>query len=424
MNRTDHTNPARRPDLDRRTAVLLVKVGKYPLAHGPVGVVRSLGRAGVPVYAMVEDRLTPTAVSRYLTRAFVRPTTGRESPEELLSVVRDVGRAIGRRCIALPTDDEAAVLLAEHADELAPHFALPPVPAGLPRRLANKGALHAICREHGIPAPVTAAPRDHDELLAAARTCGYPMVLKNLEPFTRLSRPVVTHSTIVHDEQELLAACPPNGRLSVLAQEYLVQERSEDWITHLCCGPGGEPLAVFTGHKLRSYPPTGGFTTRAVSLPNPELAELAVRLCRALRYSGIADLDWRLDLRDGKYKLLDFNPRTGAQFRLFETAEGVDVVRALHLSLTGRPVPHGPQLPRFFGVGQLDVLSAAATFWRDRRPLPDLKPRRTTERAWLCRDDPAPAAVMAVRFGGQATQRVAGYAGHRMAKGLAPGGST
>ncbi|WP_395293382.1 ATP-grasp domain-containing protein [Kitasatospora hibisci] len=422
MNRADHTGPTRL-DLDRGTAVLLVKVGRYPLAHGPVGAVRSLGRAGVPVYAMVEDRLTPTALSRYLTRAFVRPTTGRERADRLLAVVREVGREIGGRCIALPTDDEAAVLLAEHADELSPYFVLPPVPAGLPRRLANKGAMHAICEEHGVPAPVTVAPGDHGELLAAAKTCGYPMVLKNLEPFTRLSRPVVQHSTIVRDEQELLAACPPNGRLSVLAQEYLAPERSEDWITHLCCGPGGEPLAVFTGQKLRSYPPSGGFTTRAVSLPNPELAGLAVRLCRALGYSGIADLDWRLDLRDGRYKLLDFNPRTGAQFRLFETADGVDVVRALHLSLTGRPVPRGPQLHRFFGVGQLDVLSAAVTYWQDRRPLPDLKPRRSTERAWLCRDDPAPAAVMALRFGGQGTRRVAGYAGQRMTKGLALGGS-
>ncbi|WP_405364972.1 ATP-grasp domain-containing protein [Kitasatospora sp. NBC_00039] len=423
MNRDDHTNPARL-DLDRDTAVLLVKVGRYPLAHGPVGVVRSLGRAGVAVHAMVEDRLTPTALSRYLTRAFVRPTNGCESTGQLLSAVRGVGRAIGRRCIALPTDDEAAVLLAEHAEELAPYFVLPPVPAGLPRRLANKAAMHAICEEHGIPAPVTVAPGDHDELLKAAWTCGYPLVLKNLEPFTRLSRPVVPNTTIVHDERELLASCPPEGRFSVLAQEYLPPERSEDWITHLCCGPGGEPLAVFTGRKLRSYPPAGGFTTRAVALPNPELAELATGLCRAIGYGGIADLDWRLDLRDGRYKLLDFNPRTGAQFRLFETENGLDVVRALHLSLTGRPVPPGPQLNRFYGVGQLDVLSAAVTVWRERRPLPDLRPRRSTERAWLCGDDLAPAAAMAVRFGGQGTRRVADYVWHGIAGRLTPGGST
>ena len=71
--------------------------------------------------------------------------------------------------------------------------------------------------------------------------------------------------------------------------------------------------------------------------------ESAARFCRAIGFSGIADLDWRLDRRDGRYKLLDFNPRVGAQFRLFETDAGIDVVRALHLDLTGRPVPAGAQ---------------------------------------------------------------------------------
>ncbi|MQS15211.1 ATP-grasp domain-containing protein [Streptomyces kaniharaensis] len=413
-------------DLDRRTPVLLVKVGRYPLAHGPVGVVRSFGRVGVPVFAIVEDPLTPTAFSRYLARAYIRPTTGCERVEQMVAIVREIGREIGwqngRRCVALPTDDEAAVLLAEHAEELTPYFLLPPMPGALPRRLANKGTLYAMCEEHGVAAPRTVIPSEPDGLLEAARLCGYPLVLKNLEAFTRLSRPAVRHTTLIHDERELLTRCPPSGQLSVLAQEYLPEEYSEHWITHLCCGPEGEPLAVFTGRKLRSYPPTGGFTTRAVSLPNPELAELVAGFCRKVGYSGIADLDWRLDLRDGRYKLLDFNPRTGAQFRLFETVDGVDVVRALHLSLTGRPVPQGPQLSRYYGVGQLDVVSAAVAVCRQRRPLPDLVPRRSTERAWLCRDDVAPAAAMVVRFSGQATRWVAQKAWNRMTTRSTPGG--
>jgi len=416
------------PELDRQVPVLLVKVGRYPLAHGPVGAVRSLGRLGVPVYAMVEDRFTPTAVSRYLTRALVRPTSGCEPAGRLVAGVLDAGReaaeTAGRRCVALPTDDEAAVLLAEHAPQFAPYLRLPPVPAPLPRRLADKGAMHAICRTHGVPAPLTAAAHDHEQLVRAAERCGYPVVLKNLAPFSRLSRPVVGHATVVRDEQELLACCPPNGALSVLVQEYLADESSEHWITHLCCGPQGDPLAVFTGRKLRSYPPSGGFTTRAVSVPNPELAELAAGMCRRIGYSGVADLDWRLDLRDGRYKLLDFNPRTGAQFRLFETVQGVDVVRALHLSLTGRPVPAGPQLNRFYGVGQLDVLSAAVELRHRHRPPPDLWPRRSTERAWLSPDDLVPAAVLAARFAGQATRRVAGRIPLPAAVRSAPGGST
>src|SRR5262249_30275198 len=92
-------------------------------------------------------------------------------------------------------------------------------------------------------------------------------------------------------------------------------------------------------------------------IPNPEVAALAERFCEEIGFRGIADLDWRLDLRDGRYKLVDFNPRVGNQFRLFETEAGIDVVRAMHLDLTGRPVPPGGQpvprraTPRDGGVG-------------------------------------------------------------------------
>ncbi|MFI6445779.1 ATP-grasp domain-containing protein [Kitasatospora sp. NPDC050543] len=408
-----------RPELDREVPVLLVKVGHYPQSHSAVGAVRTFGRVGVPVYAMVEDRLTPTAVSRYLTGAFIRPSTGRESPEQLVAGMMALGREIGRPTVAVSTDDESAVLLAEHAGELSKHFLLPPVPAGLPRRLANKGELHSICRSAGTPTPRSCAPADRAALIAAARRWGYPVVLKNLEPFTRLSRPVVGHTTVVQDEAELLAACAladcdGEAGPSVLAQEYLPGEQAEDWFTHLCCGPGGEPRTLFTGLKLRSWPPEQGVTTRARALPNPELAALTADLCRSIGYSGVADLDWRLDLRDGRYKLVDFNPRTGAQFRLFETEDGVDVLRALHLSLTGRPVPQGAQLSRSFAVGQLDLMSTAVTAWRERRPPRDLRPRRGTERAWLCRDDLGPAVAEAARFGGRVLlHAVSSVAGRR-----------
>jgi predicted ATP-grasp superfamily ATP-dependent carboligase len=394
------------PELDREVPALLVKVGHYPDAYGATGAARSLGRAGVPVHAMVEDRLTPTALSRYVRRAFVRPSTGREPVERLVDGLLEVGRAIGRPTVPVPTDDEAAVLLAEHRAELSRWFLVPPVPADLPRRLADKGGLSELCRAQGVATPRVCTPADRAELLDTARAWGYPVVLKNLAPFTRLDRPAVGSTTIVADEARLAACVPSDGPLSVLLQEYLPQTDAEDWIAHLCCGPGGTPLLVFTGVKDRSWPPETGVTTRGRARSNPRLAALTADFCRSIGYCGTADLDWRLDHRDGRYNLLDFNPRNGAQFRLFETADGVDVVRALHLSLTGRPVPPGPPVPRSFRVGRLDLLSAATTAWRERTRPWGLWPDGPTERAWVCRDDPAPAVMAALRFGVPAPYRL------------------
>ncbi|GAA4872666.1 ATP-grasp domain-containing protein [Kitasatospora terrestris] len=404
-----------RIDLDRDVPVLLVRVGHYPQHHGVVGAIRSLGRLGVPVYAMVENRWTPAARSRYLTAGFVAPCSGLEPTRQLVDTVMGLGRAVGRRAVALPTDDEAAVLLAENAQELAEHFLLPSVPSGLPRRLADKAGLYEICTATGTPTPRAAAPPDLDAVRATALAWGYPLILKNLAPYTRLRSPVVGHSTVVRDEAELVSFCAPGAGAngdgpSVLLQEYLPPEHSQDWCAHLVCGPGGEPLTVFTGRKVRSWPPDAGVTARGSAESSPELARLAAELCRRIGYAGAADMDWRYDGRDGRYKLVDFNPRTGAQFRMFETVDGVDVVRALHLSLTGRPVPDGPQRERQFASALLDVPSALVQAWNERRVPPSVGPRRSTERAWLCRDDPLPGLVELGWYSGTVADKAVGAA--------------
>jgi predicted ATP-grasp superfamily ATP-dependent carboligase len=391
----------------KNVPVLLVKVGRYPHDYGGLGVVRTLGRMGVPVYAMVEDRFTPVATSRYLTGRFVRTSSGLEDPAHLVELLLDLGRSIGRPAIAVPTDDEAAVLLAEHADELTACFLLPRVSPGLPRRLASKDTLHELCRRNGVPTPRIAVPANVQELLAAGRSLGYPVVIKNREPFARLRAPAAGTSTVISNEVELRERFPSEPLPSLLLQEYVPREEAEDWITHLYCGAGGEAQVVFTGLKLRSWPPYAGFTTRADARPNPRLARQATEFCRTIKYGGIADLDWRFDRRDGQYKLLDFNPRRGAQFRLFETVGGVDVVRALYLDLTGRPVPRERQnYARQFAAGHLDLPSAVISGFRERRLPSRTAPNGTVERAWLSIDDPTPSVVEAARF----TEAVAGRA--------------
>jgi len=139
----------------------------------------------------------------------------------------------------------------------------------------------------------------------------------------------------------------------------------------------------------------------AVALPvdNPPLRELAVGFCRAIGFRGIADMDWRLDLRDGRHKLLDFNPRAGAQFRMFDTRDGVDVVRALHLDLTGRELPLAPQVDeRRFVVGNL-ALPAWFGYRNAHTTVERYEHRRAggIERAWLAVDDPVPGVITAVR---------------------------
>jgi predicted ATP-grasp superfamily ATP-dependent carboligase len=388
---------------------LLLKLGSYPVHHGSVGAVRTLGRLGVPVYAIVEDRLTPTALSRYVRRPLVWPTTGAERATELVAGVLAIAEQLGARAVVIPTDDEAALLVSEHRDRLAGEFMLPAVPSSLPRRLATKSSLAELCNQHGVPTPACAAPATIAELQDVAAQIGFPVVLKNDAPWLRLANPAVSSSTLVEHPDDLARlAATWSAMPSVLVQEYIPRQHAQDWITHAYVGEQPASVVAFTGIKRRSWPPGAGVTAVAESVRNEHLATKSVDFCRAIGYRGIADLDWRLDTRDGRYRLLDFNPRVGAQFRAFETDAGIDVVRALYLDLTGQRIPPGRQIDGRYVVEHLAVPAAVADR-RERRAAraPHRRRRTRTRLAWLAADDPLPALGAGVRVAVHAARRLA-----------------
>jgi predicted ATP-grasp superfamily ATP-dependent carboligase len=143
-------------------------------------------------------------------------------------------------------------------------------------------------------------------------------------------------------------------------------------------------------------------TSLGVCEHNQAVVETTERFMRRIGYRGIVDMGYRHDARDGRYKLLDVNPRIGATFRLFVDAAGIDVLRALYLDMTGQPAP--PRAPVLEGrrwlVEHHDVAEAAAAIRRRDMTvggwLRSLLPVR--EGAWFSPADPLPAAALAVAF--------------------------
>jgi predicted ATP-grasp superfamily ATP-dependent carboligase len=387
--------------LDTRVPVLVFTMSSYDLQHGTLGVVRSLGRMGVRVYPVVGGRFTPVALSRYSAGSLVwKPY--RECDEQVVHGLGTLGKRLGRPTILIPADDQAAVLVAEHSAQLAEWFVYPQLPLQLPRKVADKRCLYCLCKNLGVPCPEAAFVSSLDELHDFAERTAFPVVVKAA---TREQVPPGAQSTsIARTPDELFALyrqIRTPGNTEVILQEYLPSDSAEDWIFHGYCNPKTNCFLGFTGKKLRSYPAFAGQTALGIPVENEALLRQTEKLLKGIGYAGIVDLDYRFDRRDGKYKLLDFNPRMGANLRLFENAEGVDVVRALHLDLSGRTVPIAPMLTnRKFIVECLDLPAAVQYMRRGsltlRGWLASLKGPR--EVAWFCVDDPLPALNMSLRI--------------------------
>jgi D-aspartate ligase len=396
---------------DTTVPAFVLKLGYLPLHHGGLGVIRTLGRVGVPVYGVHEDRFTPAAVSRYLQGRFLWVPDGTDV-DELLDGMAAIAERIQRPAIAIPTDDLSAILLAEHADLLARWFLFPRIDACLARTLADKRELYRLCRRLGVPCPEATFPASWEEARDFARSSGLPVVAKIPQPWLVPKLARVKSSTIVstlEDLSDLYRRLGDQAASNLMLQEHI--ETGEDWVFHGYCDASSTTLIGLTGVKLRSYPAYAGPTTLGRCVANDELREQSQELFKAVAYHGIMDLDYRLDQRDGRYKLLDFNPRVGAQFRLFEDDAGIDVVRAMHLDLTGRPVPRGHAIQgRTFMVETGDLLStrgyrrAGALTWRSwLRSLQGVR-----ELAWLAPDDLVPLLAVCVRFALRGVERPLG----------------
>ncbi len=404
--------------IDTSTPAVVLKFDPNVMHHGALGAIRSLGRRGVPVYAVVEGPWAPAARSRYLAgRLAWRPDP--DQAERTRAGLNRLAERIGRRAVLIPTDDAGAIFLAEQGDSLRDRFLFPAQPPALPRRLAGKHTLAQLCADLGVASPRVLVSDSAEKAHSFAAEVGFPLIVKLATPWTAAGtglRP----TTVVRCEADLTAlwTSAEQAGASLMLQEFIPAQPGGDWFVHAYCDASGAGRPVFTGVKIRSYPAYAGLTSFGLAAANQRLSDEISRLFVRLGYRGIADLDLRQDPRDGSYKLLDFNPRLGAQFRLFRDWAGLDVVTAAYLDQTGQPyVVRGQVSGRRFVVENYDPLGALA-YWRAGELGPASWLRSlygVQETAWFAWDDLLPFGLMSVRMAARAGRVFARAPGRRSA---------
>jgi predicted ATP-grasp superfamily ATP-dependent carboligase len=226
----------------------------------------------------------------------------------------------------------------------------------------------------------------------------FPVLLKGIDGL-RLARNTGKKMVICHDLNELLAnyeLLEDPEKPNLMIQEYIPGGADSVWMFNGYFNSHSECLVSYTGKKLRQSPIHTGATSLGICLKNPSVEESVKAFMKAVGYRGMLDVGMRYDVRDGKYKVLDVNPRIGATFRLFVDTDGMDVARAYYLDMTGQPVKTSAvHEGRRWIVEDMDA-SASFHYWLE---------RSLTARAWiqslhgiqeagyLCGDDPAPAAL-------------------------------
>lgn len=365
--------------------------------HVGLGIVRSLGRLGVPCYGVDADRFSPALWSKYCRGRLILDLHN-ASPDKSLRLLGRFGAGIGRRSVLIPTSDAAATFVGNHAEALRRWFIFPDVDPSLVRQLCNKQEMYHLARQFGVATPETVFPRSRVEAVEFCRTASFPILIKPILHKVPAFHPSMKRwrMRLVSTPEELLRSyddyetpAAPN----VMLQEYIPGGDDQTWTFNGYFDRQGQCRVAFTGRKLRNFPPYLGQASLALCLDNEEVKRITVNLMSAIGYSGPLDIGYRFDARDGRYKLNDVNPRVGAMFRLFVGTNGMDVVRATYQDLTGQPIeytrnPHG----RKWTVEDVDLMSALR-YWHDGRMTAKEWLRSVQgvdEHTFVCRDDSWP----------------------------------
>jgi D-aspartate ligase len=273
-----------------------------------LGVVRGLGRKGVPVVVVSYDRRDIATSSRFV-RAVIRTSHPDRGQAQFVNALLEAARRYPG-ALLVPASDAPLCTIARHKTSLEDAGLIVAIDdQEVTDVLLNKAKTYDLARSARVPIPASSAASNEADVRRFCAYAGFPAVLK--PELSHTYRELVgVKWTRVESVQEAVRAYTVARSLSleVLLQELIPGDE--------LCGAvynsyfwNGEPLVEFTSRKIRNSPPETGSPSVVVSEWIPEAAELGRRLLRAAKFSGYSCTEFKLDPRDGEYKLMEVNAR-------------------------------------------------------------------------------------------------------------------
>jgi D-aspartate ligase len=346
-----------------------------------LAAVRSLGRAGVRVLALDHRPGALGFRSRY-AEPVVSPDPRDE--EAFVTFLEELGRRVGAPMPLFATHDEGLNAAARQLPRLSGAVLAPFPPWDVLGPVQSKRAQLERAVSAGVEVPETRHPASADEARAAARELGFPVLVKPSDP-VEFKRRYRRQAFRCETASEVANAYAKAETFGPMVQELVPGRDDTLYTVGSYLAPDGRALGVFCGRKLRQTPPVVGTCRVGEAVWVEEVVDAALRLLGAFGFHGLSQVEFKRDARDGRYKLMEINPRLW-QWHGLASACGVDLPMIAYADLVGDEPPRA----EMNGNGK----RWAITLLPGERPA---LPRPPYVEAVFARDDPKPAAVHLAR---------------------------
>ena len=299
-----------------------------------LGVIRSLGRRGITVIAADYDKHSIVFSSKYTHERVIIPDPAISGEAMITFLLENLTR--WRNNVLIPCHDSMLQAISQNKAELSKHYMVAVPEWGALEKCLNKRMTFQTSIDASVPTAQALFPDSIGYLENHVTEIQYPCILK-----PTFSRKFADEFRVkvfkVRDFDELKYYYRLANKTG---NEMMVQEIIPGADDQLCTyysyrDLNSNTLAEFTCRKIRQSPPSFGVITAGESTYTPELMELGRRFLDKLEYTGVSGIEFKRDVRDNQFKLIEINARFGTVIAL-PIRCGIDLPWILYTDLVNQ----------------------------------------------------------------------------------------
>jgi D-aspartate ligase len=326
---------------------------------------RILAGRGIPVFGIARDLTHFCCRTRVCDTIIGADTRG----DDLIAALEALSSRFDQKAVLFPCTDSSVLTISRERRRLvdAYHVSLPS--HDIVELLTDKAKFAAFAREQGLPVPRTLVLASRDDAEEAARSLGFPCIVKPPIKTPLWERHSSEKAYKAHTPEELLAVYESVAKLStfLIAQEWISGSEGDHFTCNCYFNRDARPLVTFVTRKIRQWPPQTGTGSIAVESRNDVVLTETVRLFSSVGFWGLNYLELKRDAKTGAHLIIEANVGRPTGRSAAAEAAGVELLYAMYCDVLGLPLPERNLSQRYLGTKWIyfgrDIRSAFY-YWR------------------------------------------------------------
>jgi predicted ATP-grasp superfamily ATP-dependent carboligase len=304
-----------------------------------LAVSRNLGKNHVKVYYASSIK-NEVSYSKYCQKHFIISDI-EKNKEVLREFLLEIKKIIKDQAVLFPCSDLLCMNLSQILNDLDEKF-ISFVDKNVTPTLINKRKFYMSLYRNKVPYPNTYFPENYEDIKEIENSIVFPVLIKPAitQLFSRFNRKAL----IARSKKDLEKYYKLVVKYDI---EFVIQEIIPGPPTNQF-GIAGyfdknhNPKGLFAYRRIREWPIGLGNGSLIESIPIHEVSnikDIIINYLKNLKYCGLFDAEFKKDLHNGNFRLLEINARSWWQNH-FPTICGINLVMMAYLDAIGEKIEY------------------------------------------------------------------------------------